>query len=433
MKTQAFVVFGAVLGLVVGCGGSADSSTQAPAPAATDNPPAEQPPADPVAPPLDHGAPSETYPAFKPEIGQLVNNGGHVMKNPVIVTVTWSGETNADTFEKFGDELGPSDYWKAVTSEYGIGAGTSGAANHVRMTDTPPSTLSDTDIPTLVAQKIQATDATAWPQPTTDDFVYILYIPNATTFKLQGKEVCSQGVGGYHDSTKVGGKEVAYAVIPQCGGLDESTLSASHELAEAATDPHPQSLPGYVGFDEDHLSWEFFQQFQSENGDACEFYRDSSLAEPTLGFTVQRQWSNAAAAAGHNPCVPSATGVKYFNVSPLKQEDIELDLSQLGGDVQPTKGYKIKVGETKQIPLGLYSDGPTGAWQISAQSGGMFGHSSGSVDLTLDVEQGQNGQIAYLTATVNTQGRTKAELITIVSKSGSQTHYQPILIGSPDK
>lgn len=433
MKTHALVMFGAVLGLVVGCGGSADSSTQAPAPAPTDNPPADNPPADPPPPPLDHGAPSETYPAFAPEIGQLVFNGGHVLKSPTVVTVTWSGETNVDTFEKFGDALGPSDYWKAVTSEYGVGPATSGAQYHVRMTDTAPTTLKDSDIPNLVQQKLTATDGTQWPAPTSTDFVYIIYIPTATTFNLQGREVCSSGVGGYHDSTKVNGQNVAYAVIPQCGGLDESTLSASHELAEAATDPFPQVNPGYVGFDEDHLAWEFFQQFQSEDGDACEFYRDSALQEPTLGFTVQRQWSNAAAKAGHNPCVPSNPAVKYFNVAPLEQEDIDIDLSQLGGNVMATKGYKIKVGETKKIPLGFYSDGPTGAWSISAQSGGMFGHSSGSVDLTLDVEQGQNGQKAYLTATVNTQGRTKAELITIVSKNGAQTHYQPILIGSPDK
>jgi hypothetical protein len=416
---------------MIGCGGAADSGPATPAPAT--DPTVDQPPADPPAPPLDHGAPSETYPAFTPEIGQLVNNGGKILKNPTIVTVTWVGETNVDTFESFGDQLGPSSYWKSVTSEYGVGAAVSGTANHVRIATPAPATMGDADIPTLVQQGIASTTA-PWPQPTGDS-VYIIYIPAGTTFTLSGKEVCRQGVGGYHDSTKVNGKGVAFAVIPQCGGLDESTLSASHELAEASTDPYPMTTPAYVGFDEDHLAWEFFQQFQSEDGDACEFYRDSAMQATEIPFVVQRQWSNAAAKAGHNPCVPSNPSQKYFSVSPLDQEDIDVDMSALGGDVMTTKGYKIKVGETKTFPVGFYSDGPLGKWTISAKSGGIAGggRSSGGVDLTLDVTEGQNGQKAYVTATVNTAGRTGAELVTIVSQMGSQTHYQPILIGSPAK
>src|SRR5207248_11638159 len=120
----------------------------------------------------------------------------------------------------------------------------------------------------------------------------------------------------------VAGKQVSYAIIPQCSGgnstLDESTLSGSHEIGEAALDPHPQSQPGWVGFDDNHLSWEFFQQFQSENGEACEFYKDSFFqsTDPALPFAVQRQWSNKSGAAGHDPCVP-APSRPYFNVTPI--------------------------------------------------------------------------------------------------------------------
>jgi hypothetical protein len=432
MKTHALVMFGAVFGLVVGCGGSsADTGPVAPVDEAP--PPAAPAPTEPTAPPLDHGAPSTTYPAFTPELAQIVSNGGKVLKNPTIVTVTWSTEANADTFEKFGDDLGPSEYWKTVTSEYGVGPAVSGDANHVRIADPPPAEMKDSDVGQFnTDHNPAATDA--WPQPTGDS-VYILYIHDDTKFLLQNREVCSQGVGGYHDSVKIAGKNVAYAIVPQCGGLDETTLSASHELAEAATDPYPMTAPAYYGFDEDHLAWEFFQQFASENGDACEFYRDSALQSTELDVVVQRQWSNAAAKAGHNPCVPAPEGQKYFNVAPLEQEDIEVDLSALGGDVAPTKGYKIKVGETKQIPLGFYSDGPTGKWTIEAKSGGIAGRgrsTSGDLDMSLDVSEGVNGEKAYLTITVNGQGRTKAELITIVSSLGAQTHYQPILIGSPD-
>jgi len=435
MKTQPLVI-ATVLGLVIGCGGSTDSpapgDSQTP-PAATDTPPAAtgNPPAT-NPPPPDHGAPSTTYPAFKPEVGQLISNGGTVLKNPVIVTVTWPGESSADDFEALGDALGPSDYWKQVTSEYGVGAATSGATNHVRLADAAPTQLKDSDIPSILSAHLGAADGVL--PPATGDQVYIFYIPTSTKFVLQGQEVCSQGVGGYHENTSINGKQVAFAVVPQCGGKDETTLSASHELAEAATDPYPMSRPAYSGFDDDHLAWEFFQQFQSEDGDACEFYREAPMDGTPNGvpFTLQRQWSNASALAGHNPCVPAPKGA-YFNVTPLGLEDIDLDLTALGGDTATTKGFKVKVGQTKTVALGFYSDQATQPWTITAQSGGLFGRSSGSVDLTLDVSQGENGQKAYLTITANTQGKTKAELITIVSQQGQTKHYMPILVGSPDK
>ena len=41
----------------------------------------------------------------------------------------------------------------------------------------------------------------------------------------------------------------------------------------------------------------------------------------------------------------------------------------------------------------------------------------------LDVTDGQNGQKAYLTVTVNTAGKTNTELITIVSSHAGTSHY----------
>src|SRR5579859_6927028 len=42
-----------------------------------------------AAPPVDHGAPSTTYPAFAPNFAQITNQGGQVMTNPVVVAITW--------------------------------------------------------------------------------------------------------------------------------------------------------------------------------------------------------------------------------------------------------------------------------------------------------------------------------------------------------
>ena len=438
MNNRALLAVAVLSILAAACG----STTVEPAPVVTQPAPAAPAPTAPAtiekpAAPLDHGKPSTTYPAFTPAMGQLVSNGGSVLKNPVIVTVTWPGDTQATDLETFGDTVGAGSYWKAVTSEYGAAAATSGADDHVHITDAAPASITDTELNSFVAAQLSKTDGTAWPTPATGNPVYILYLPRTTTLMLQGQSACAQGVGGYHDSTKVNGVSVAYAIVPRCGNssLDVTTLSASHELAEAATDPYPRSRPAFSGFRDVDLAWEFFQQFQSENGDACEFYRDSELApaDSDLQFTVQRQWSNKSAAAGHDPCVPMFPGETYFNVTPLNTEDIAVDLSALGGDAATmTKGYKIKVGDKRTIPLGFYSDGPLTDWTIKAVTGGIAGgrSSSSGADLELDVTTGQNGQKAYLTVTVNTAGKTNSELITIVSTRNGTSHYMPILIGN---
>jgi hypothetical protein len=436
MKTTSSFVL--LASLLAGCGSSAGDDTQNPAPgssepppAATGAPPATQPPATP--PPLDHGAPTDEYPAFTPEMGQLVNNGGAVLASPVIVTVTWPDDPNAEAFEQFGDQVGAGRYWSDVTSEYGVGAAVSGAPNHVRLTEPAPDQITDAQLSAFVAQHVGSADG-GWPAPTPGS-VYILYLPKSTKLMLQGTSggACQVGVGGYHDSVAVNGAEVAFAIVPQCGSLASVTVAASHELAEAATDPYPRRAPAWSGFDGQHLAWEFFQQFQSENGDACEFYRDSAISKTDLPFVVQRQWSNASARAGHDPCVPVISGQPYFNVTPLAVEATEIDLTAFGGGKEFTGGYTARVGETKTIPLGFYSDAPTSAWTIKAVEGGAMGtQQKGKLDLSLDVTSGQNGQKAYLTVKVNAQGRTKSELVTIVSTLGSTSHYMPILIGSPD-
>ncbi|MDB4936404.1 MAG: hypothetical protein JWP87_3376 [Labilithrix sp.] len=430
-KNYALLGLLSLSGLAVACGATTEEPAPAPPAVAEAPAPVEPPAAEPPAPVLDHGAPSTKYPAFPPAMGQLKQNGGSVLKNPVIITVTWPGDDKAADLETLGDTIGAGQYWKDVTSEYGASAAISGEAHHVRLADAAPASMSDTQLDAFVASHVgAATDG--WPVPA-GDAVYILYLPKGTQLMLQGKSACSSGVGGYHDSTKVNGKSTAYAIVPRCGtDFDHITLSASHELAEAATDPYPRSRPAWYGFREEDLAWEFFQQFQSENGDACEFYRDSDLdpTETGLAFTVQRQWSNASAKAGHDPCVPAFKGATYFNVTPLNMDDIDVDLSAIGGDTATTKGFKVKVGATRQIPLGFYSDGAMGPWTIKAISGGIAGgRSSGGVDLELDVTEGQNGQKAYLTVTVNTAGKTNSELVTIVSTHGGVSHYMPLLLG----
>ena len=422
---------------VVACGTT--TVVEGPAPAATDPAPTTPvptpaPTSTTPTPPDDHGAVSTTYPAFKPAIAQLVNNGGSVLKNPVIVTVTWDGDTNADVFESVGDTIGGGTYWSQVTAEYGAAAATSGTDYHVRLTSAPPTSMSTDDLDAFVAAKVA--DGT-FPAVTTGNPVYILYLSTATALQIDGASACSQGVGGYHDSTK-SGPSIAYAIVPQCKSSDvnTTTLSASHELAEATTDPYPMTQPAWYGFRDQDLAWTLANDFQVEDGDACEFFRDTELEAGTdsaLTFTTQRQWSNKSGAAGHDPCVPVFANQVFYNVTPLDLEDVSVDLTRYGYGPVTTKGYTVPVGGSKIIPLGFYSDGAIKPWTIEAVAGGVAARSSADVDLTLDVKQGQNGQKAYLTVTVNSAGKSGYELLSIKSTYNGNTHYMPLIIASPAK
>ena len=442
-------------GAVAACGGSASSdgngghsgTTPPPADSGSTTPPppaADAGTAPDASPPVDHGAPSSTYPAFKPDLANLANNGGVVLTSAVIVPVTWPNDPGADYFEQFADGIGTSDYWKKTTAEYGVGPGKSGASNHLRLTTPAPAVMSDQDLDNFVIQNAGDPATSHWPAPT-DQTVYLLMLPQSMSLTLGGQDACGQGIGGYHTNTTVNGKQVAYAIVPRCafGGattaqqlLDEATQSASHELVEAATDPHPQTDAAWVGYDDNHLSFDFFQQFQSENADSCEFFKSSFYknTETNFAFNVQRSWSNQSAQAGHDPCVP-LLATPYFNVAPIGAEDLTVDLSTVGGAAgSKTKGYTVKVGETRTFAVGLYSDAPTsGPWALTvAESNPIFGAPKTSrLAVSIDKQTGQNGEKAYVTVTVKVAGKTKAELLTITSSSGQSKHYMPILIGTP--
>jgi hypothetical protein len=396
-------------------------------------------------PEVDRGAPSATYPAFKPATGMLRFNGGYVMKAPEITTITYAGDRNADKFEAFGDQVGASAYWKAITTEYGVGPATSGAGHHIRLGTTAPAEMNAIDVEGLVAGKLGDLAASGWPAPTVDS-LYMVYLPSGTKLRMfGGKTACSAGIGGYHSSVPVGGIDVPYAVIVYCARPGASEVEAmvsvgSHELGEAATDPQVRTRTGYRGFDDPFLVWEVWNDFQNENGDACEFYRDSFIVGPAeFPFSVQRQWSNAAAKVGKDPCAPAQEDA-YFSVVPLPLEDVVVDMTAYGGSSRfKTKGIHVAVGESKDVLLGLFSSAALpddGEWTIDVTPGNpLIGkYAEDGITATLPYgNQGKNGNKVTLRVSVEALP-TKfkgGSILTITSTSAAGVeHYYPLLITS---
>ena len=400
--------------------------------------------ADADAGPVSPGLPetNSTYPAVTPDIAQItLNTGGTLKTSPQLITVVWKTDPNRPTIEAFSEALGASSYWKAATAEYGIGEITN---QNVEIATTPPSSLSEDGMDDFVINNIKSGVFPAYTAQT----VYMIYLPESVSFTAtddNGKTIdaCTQ-VEGYHTESGYGsesGPYYPYGVIPElCAVGDDSvpslidsvTATAAHEIVESITDPLPDESPGYVYFDLPHYSYEVYNDEQDELADACENYGSSYYLEGTdLPFYVQRSWSNASAAAGHNPCVPLVRGQPYFNVSITNPDTVMVTADD--GTRHSAEGYRITPGSTRTIPFTFVSDQATdGGWFLDGIEGNVIDPVITSrLTITVDTPQGVNGQAGSVTVTVNSVGDTTAQLITLKSHRGDQPgHYMPILIGT---
>jgi len=336
------------------------------------------------------------YPAPHSPMPQAVNSGGSVIASPKLVAISFQGDTLQPDIDKFASDLVSSpNYWKGAVSEYGVGPLTQ-VAYHAN--ETPPQTLADSDVQAWITNKIQ-TDST-FPKPDAST-IYALFYPKDTNVTALGGTTC-QEFQGYHDSYPLDAStNVIYAIVPRCApppvagvtDADQMTAEASHEIVEAATDPLPSSKPAYVTVDANSHAWELLAG--GEIGDLCGAYPNVFYVPTGFDHLMQRVWSNANAAASHDPCQPDAP-TPYFNSAPLLSDTIRI---QVGGVPVNTQGVKLAVGASTTIELDLYSDGPTsGPWTVSVLdiTSAFFGGKP-ALELTLDQTTGQNGDKLNLT------------------------------------
>jgi hypothetical protein len=436
MRSTLFAAFAPLLAvsLFAACGGATQGSTPAPQPdggATTAEGGATMPdaaaPAD-AAIDVDNGTPSSTYPAPHPAMPQVVSNGGPTLAMPRVVPIFFPSYPYKDQIVDYVSKVGATPYWSAAVTEYGVGALTAGTA--IQLTEAAPSTISDSDIQNWLVGKLDGTNADfGMPDAST---IYTIYYPTSTTIDLQGSTSCVD-FGGYHNNVDMNGKSIPYAVIPQCAkfhalmDLDVITGTSSHEWVEAVSDPYPNTNPGFTGLDDDHAAWEFALG-GGEIGDMCSPF-DTSFYKP-MGFDyiVQRTWSNAAAMAGHDPCVPGIPSQPYFNSAAVLTDSITLNF---GGGFT-TKGVKIPVGQSKTIEIDLFSEAATsGPWTVAVREPSRaMPPPAPTLDLALDRTSGVNGEKLHLTIKVLKASTYKAETFEIVSTLGAQKAYWVGMVGN---
>lgn len=274
-------------------------------------------------------------------------------------------------------------------SEYGVGALTIDAS--VVVDGTPPA--NPADLTTFLAAHAPA-DASA---------ILLVMLPQGATYADAATVGTScTNFDAFHDEYDSPVGKRAFALSVRCSNLsdfgvstalDEVTVEISHELAEVTTDPYPTSAPAYDAMDDDHAVWSLVPF--AELADLCT--QEGESDEKLVGtYTVQRLWSNAASAAGHDPCTP-ATGTPYFYAAPVLTEDVPIS----GMSSPTTKGISLAVGQSKTIDVALASDSPTDPWLVEA-----FPLSQSELRLELDESGGRSGDTLHLKITRLAAGQT---------------------------
>ena len=363
------------------------------------------------------------YPAPHPPLPQAASRGGPVMATTKVVPITFQGDALQAQLDTWLTQLvAAASYWSGATKEYGVGALQASAPVH--LTESAGATLTDADVRQWLATKINGGGSFPAPDAST---LYVIYYPETTHLTMNGGSMCRE-FQGYHGDfpLKAGGPSISYAVVGRCpppvtgvSELDEVTAESSHEIIEAATDPIPLEQPAWVEVDADHRGWALVAG-GAELADLCAPFPNAFYKPNGVTALVARVWSNAAAAASHDPCEPDGTS-PYFNAAPVLDETIHVVGSPLGSFT--TKGVNIPIGSSKTIELDLFSDGPTsGPWKVSLLdlTSAFFGGAA-ALDFTLDKTEGQNGDKLHLTIKALTKSAMGASPFWVQNDLGDKT------------
>jgi hypothetical protein len=346
---------------------------------------------------------------------QITSQGGPTLAQAHLVTVTFAGDGNAAQLAAFGDFVVASSWLSVVGKDYGLGVMTH---THVSISTAPTGTLADSDVQAFIAARIaDATLPSDSDDSGTSEYLYAIFYPAGVSVTLPpqagGGDICSLGVAGaYHWEAQ--SPHVAYAVVPACDfeGMHETLAqieaSASHEILEAATDPFPDTDPAFVLSDANN-PWSLAG---GEVADVCE-----GEVTQESGFSVQRIWSNTAAATqSQNPCVPFS-GL-FFDAS------VSAVASMASQSVPVTPGQSVS------LVVQGFSTEPTTSWQL--QTYVIPALSSFDPSPSLGVLALSNGETTSLMLTVpaSTPSQSFATVL-LYSSNGSEQHAWPVVVYAP--
>jgi hypothetical protein len=337
---------------------------------------------------------------------QLAHASAAGLLSPMrLVVIVAAGDPMASELDSFADAAVASAWFKSVTAEYGVVA-PSGSV-HLTGAPFPAGTMPlDAD---AVSTYVQQTLAAATNAPSPDGkTLYLVYLPPGVD--LVDNVMCNgPAAAGYHHKYLSGGD--GFAVIQRCQGgfetaIEQLTIVGSHEIAEAATDTGlgwRMAIPAAtvpVWMSDPWLEYE--DSRITEDGDLC---IDTRILEGS--YYYQRAFSNAAAAAGGDPCVPSLP-MPYYGATTAKP------------------WYSGTAGSTLNIVVTGWSTAPASDWIVRAKvqdtsvAGAAWTAAAGGATLN-------NGKGASLTVTIpaDAQSGAWASIYLLAERQDANKHPLP--------
>jgi hypothetical protein len=349
-----------------------------------------------------------------PALPQIPNQGGTRLIHPQLVTIAFLQDPNRGALEAHARWMVGSSWLTTVGSEYGIGAGS--ILGQVETASAAPAAISDQEIQAML---VNGVERHAFPRPAGGSFtntLYMIYFPSGTDITLPdgmgGQARSCVDFGGYHDETDPAtGLHLSYAVIPNCPGftpnvtpLEDEEISASHELIEAATDAFPMSDPAWAL---PQMSLSPWVLIGGEIGDLCavpiQIYRSGP-------FVAQRIWSNTAALANVDPCIPANPQPPYFNTAAV-----------------PEAVQFVRAGGALTFSLFAWSLAPVADWTLNAQPSPL---APLNPTVTLSRTTMNNGSSATLTVSVPAGATSGAFSLILLESFHSMDdfHVWPIVV-----
>lgn len=323
---------------------------------------------------------------------EVPTQGGPTLASSTVITVSFAGDTNAAPVDTFVAWLGQSGWLAKTAGEYGIQSLAHAAA--VTLPDTAPSSIADDAIANLLTARVA--DGTLPTAPSTGPYVYLVLFPAGTDVTHLGSDACSPNPGdGFHDVVLDGASQLPIIVLPTCdprfgailSDIAVMQLDAARLLVDTVTDPWIHSEPAFALADITN-PW---ASFGSEVGDLCW----GRFVDEGPGYTLQRVWSDRAAAAGGDACTPSS-GVAF------------------GVSVTPSGLPSLQVGAPMSFTVTGWSEDAVPDWTVQATP--WIGDYA--IEASLDRTTMNNGQMATLTVTVpyavvsGTYGAVRIESLT---------------------
>lgn len=341
---------------------------------------------------------------------QVKSFGGPVITAPKVVPIWFTGDDNFRTGnDQFLTAFTATDQWAQMVGEYGVGPLT--VAPDIVTSDPVPTATAELE-PWLTSMS-DGTHA-GWPVPD-GNTIYTVFLPPGAVFDDEGSSNCNDWYGFHWETRPATGTGLIYAVIGRCtrevgNYFDWMTSIETHEFAEAATDPRFDTAPAFRDMDMAHELYRILPG--AEVGDMCE-HMSSANARIVGTYKVQREWSNAAAAADRDPCVP-APATAYVEATPELDDDVMVPT--FDGPSVLTKGVSIPIGSTKTVTLDLWSDRPTGDFQLEAQ---VWSGNPGDVEVVLDKNFGHDGDKVGLQIHVVAAGSFGGAIVRVATVVGT--------------